>query len=48
MTVKTLRNWSYLGKIEVVHVGRQVKVKEQTIQSIIERGTTPAREEYRW
>lgn len=48
MKSQTLRNWCYLGKIEVVRIGRQVKFKRKTIQAVIERGTTPVREEYRW
>lgn len=48
MPLATLRKWVYGQKIEVVYIGSRIKVSEETIEKILERGTTPAREEYRW
>jgi hypothetical protein len=39
-----IRGWILLRKIEFVKRGRNVMIKEQTIQEIISRGTVPARE----
>jgi hypothetical protein len=39
-----IRGWVLLRKIEFVKRGRNVMIKEQTIQEIISRGTVPARE----
>jgi excisionase family DNA binding protein len=39
-----IRGWVLLRKIEFVKRGRNVLIKEQTIQEIISRGTGPARE----
>jgi excisionase family DNA binding protein len=40
---KTLRFWIWAGQIEYVKVGRAVRLRESTINQIIERGTVPAR-----
>jgi excisionase family DNA binding protein len=39
-----IRGWVLLRKIKFVKRGRNVMIKEQTIQEIISRGTVPARE----
>lgn len=39
----TMRFWIWTRKIEHVKVGRAVRVREDTIQAVIERGTIPAR-----
>jgi excisionase family DNA binding protein len=39
----TLRFWLWTRKIESVKVGRAVRLREDTIQQLIERGTVPAR-----
>ncbi|WP_263375552.1 helix-turn-helix domain-containing protein [Granulicella aggregans] len=44
ITVNTLRAWVYRRKIAYVKVGRSVRVSEETIQRIIDRGTIPALE----
>jgi excisionase family DNA binding protein len=44
MAPKTLRTWIHLRKISYVQIGREYRIKEQTIQEIITRGTVPARE----
>jgi excisionase family DNA binding protein len=44
MAPKTLRTWIHLRKISYVVIGREYRLKQQTIQELIERGTVPARE----
>jgi excisionase family DNA binding protein len=43
MKEKTLRFWIWTKKIEHVKVGRSVRVKEDTINRLIEQGTVPAK-----
>jgi excisionase family DNA binding protein len=38
----TMRSWIWTRKIEHVHVGRCVRLREDTISQLIERGTVPA------
>jgi len=40
---KTLRFWIWQRKIEFVKIGRSVKISEEVIERIIERGTVPAK-----
>jgi excisionase family DNA binding protein len=42
MPLATLRGWVYSRKIEVVYIGSRIKLREETIEEIIERGTTRA------
>lgn len=42
----TMRFWIWTRKIEHVKVGRAVRVREDTIEQLIQRGTVPARREY--
>ena len=39
----TMRFWIWSGKIEHVHIGRAVRLREDTIEQLIEDGTVPAR-----
>ncbi len=39
----TVRFWIWTRKIEHVKVGRAVRLREDTIQELILRGTVPAR-----
>ena len=39
----TVRFWIWTRKIESVRVGRAVRLREETIEQLIERGTVPAR-----
>jgi excisionase family DNA binding protein len=39
----TVRHWVWTRSITFVKVGRAVRVSEDTIQGIIQRGTVPAR-----
>jgi excisionase family DNA binding protein len=39
----TIRFWIWTRKIEVVKLGRAVRISEATIRELIERGTVPAR-----
>jgi excisionase family DNA binding protein len=38
---KTVRFWIWTRKIEYVKIGRAVRLREDTIQKLIERGTVP-------
>ena len=38
----TIRSWIWLRKIDYVKVGRSVRIREDTIEEIIEAGTIPA------
>ena len=42
VTVNTLRAWIYRRKVPYLKIGRCVRVSEETIERIIERGTVPA------
>jgi len=42
VSVKCLRGWVYRRKIGYVKVGRAVRISDETIQGIIDRGTIPA------
>jgi excisionase family DNA binding protein len=39
----TLRFWVWQRKIEIVRVGRAVRISEDVVRRLIERGTVPAR-----
>jgi excisionase family DNA binding protein len=42
VSVKCLRSWIYRRAIDYVKVGRAVRISDETIQKVIERGTMPA------
>lgn len=42
-----VRTWILFRKIPYVKVGRSVRISEATVDEIIEKGTIPAREEWR-
>ena len=42
VSIKTMRGWVYRRTIPYVKVGRAVRISEETIDKIIERGTRPA------
>jgi len=42
VTEKTLRDWIWRRKIEVVRVGRCVCVSQDALDAVIQRGTVPA------
>lgn len=44
VSVKTLRGWIYRRTIPYVKVGRAVRISDETIEKIINRGTMPALE----
>ena len=44
VSIKTLRGWIYRRTIPYVKVGRAVRIADETIDQIIERGTVPALE----
>ena len=45
ITVNTIRAWIYRRKIAFVKIGRSVRVSEETVQRIIDRGSVPALED---
>ena len=47
VTVNCLRGWIYRRAVAYVKVGRAVRISDETIQRIIDRGTMPALEERR-
>jgi excisionase family DNA binding protein len=44
VSIKCLRSWIYRRAIDYVKVGRAVRISDETIQKIIDRGTVPALE----
>jgi hypothetical protein len=44
VTVNCLRGWIYRRAVAYVKVGRAVRISDETIQRIIDRGTMPALE----
>jgi excisionase family DNA binding protein len=44
LSVKCLRGWVLRRSIPYVKVGRAVRISDETIQQIIDRGTVPALE----
>jgi len=45
MQVKTLRFWIWQRKIEFVKIGRSVRIAEDVIENLIERGTVPKKKD---
>lgn len=39
ITSKTVRKWIYLGRLEVVKIGRSVRVRRSTVETLIRKGT---------
>jgi excisionase family DNA binding protein len=39
----TIRDWIYQRKIPFVRLGRSIRLTEETIRALIEKGTVPAR-----
>ena len=44
VSVKCLRSWIYRRAIPYVKVGRAVRISDETIQRVIDKGTMPALE----
>lgn len=44
VSIKCLRSWIYRRTIPYVKVGRAVRISDETIEKIIDRGTVPALE----
>ena len=36
---KTVRKWIYLGKLQIVKIGRNVRIRPETVQILIQKGT---------
>lgn len=47
VTVACLRSWIYRRAVPYVKIGRAVRISDETIQKIIDRGTMPALEDRR-
>ncbi len=47
LSVKCLRGWVWRRSIPYIKVGRSVRISDETIQRIIDRGTMPALEDRR-
>jgi len=45
LSVKTLRAWVWRRSIDYVKVGRAIRISDETINRLIERGTVPALEQ---
>jgi len=45
VTVNCLRGWIYRRSIPYAKIGRAVRISDETIQRIIDRGTMPALED---
>jgi excisionase family DNA binding protein len=45
ISVKCLRSWIYRRAIPYTKIGRAVRISDETIQRIIDRGTMPALED---
>jgi excisionase family DNA binding protein len=41
ISLATIRSWVWLRKIEVVKIGRCVRIKEEVIDDLISRSTVP-------
>lgn len=39
----TLRFWIWTNRVEYIKVGRGIRISDDTIQTVIERGTVPAK-----
>ncbi|MGA2169360.1 MAG: helix-turn-helix domain-containing protein [Terracidiphilus sp.] len=44
VSVKCLRSWIYRRAIDYCKIGRAVRISDETIQNIIDRGTMPSLE----
>jgi excisionase family DNA binding protein len=47
LSIATIRSWVYLRRIEYVKIGRSVRLREDTLQALIEDGTIPALKTHR-
>jgi excisionase family DNA binding protein len=43
LSTRTIWGWIYERRLEVVRLGRAVRIKQSSIDLLIERGTTPAK-----
>jgi excisionase family DNA binding protein len=42
VSVATMRSWVWMRKIDVVHVGRSVRVRKDTLEELVNAGSVPA------
>lgn len=45
LSPKTIRQWVWMRRVPYVRVGRAIRFKPETAQTIIDRGTMPALQE---
>jgi excisionase family DNA binding protein len=43
VSIATIRSWVWKRKIEVVKIGRCVRIREEVLDELIARNTVPAR-----
>ncbi len=43
LSVRTIWGWIYERRLEVVRLGRAVRIKQSSLDQLIEQGTTPAK-----
>jgi excisionase family DNA binding protein len=43
LSARTIWGWIYERKVEVVRLGRAVRIKQSSLDELIEQGTTPAK-----
>jgi excisionase family DNA binding protein len=43
LSARTIWGWIYERRLEVVRLGRAVRIKQSSIDQLIEQGTTPAK-----
>jgi excisionase family DNA binding protein len=43
LSVRTIWGWIYERRLDVVRLGRAVRIKQSSIDQLIEQGTTPAK-----
>ena len=44
LSVKCLRGWVWRRRISYINIGRAVRISDETIQRVIDKGTVPALE----
>lgn len=42
ISISTMRSWVWMRRIEVVRVGRSVRVRKDTLEALVNAGSVPA------
>ena len=45
ISVATLRAWIWKRQIEIVKIGRAIRIKDETLDTLIANGTIPAKQQ---